>query len=250
MHKTNFPFRLPRLAPITVKKALVFLAAALAQAGAWAATYTYAGVPYISSAITDYSNCTAGTCANFTAGMSQSGSFTTAALLPAHLSNADIASLITSFSFSDGLTPYDSSDPDTALVGAQASTNASGGVLGIELNFQHWADSPHVLGSRMDVMVLHLLARKNSQCQGVVFQSPGGRDVCQHEDFDGASSRVTFSSSVAPGAWTVTGLPPVAPTAVPALGDWAALCLACVLAGTGWWTTQRRLFRRGGAGLP
>jgi hypothetical protein len=233
-----------------VKKYLVFLAAALVQAGAWAATYTYAGAPYTAAAITNYSNCTAGACANFTAAMAQSGSFSTVAPLPANLNNADIASLITSFSFSDGLSQYNSADPDTTLVGAQASTNASGGVLAIELSFQHWADnSPHVLGSRMDVMILRLLARKNSQCQGVVFQSPSGREVCQHVDFDAASSRVTFSAPVVPGAWTVTGLPPAAANAVPALGDWAAPCLACVLAGTGWWMTQRRSFRRGGTGL-
>lgn len=232
-----------------MKKYLVSLAVALLQTGAWAATYTYAGVPYTAAAIANYSNCAAGICSNFIAGMSQSGSFTTAALLPADLNNADIASLITSFSFSDGLTQYNSADPDTTLVGAQASTSASGGVLAIELSFQHWAGSPHVLGSRMDVMVLQLLARKNSQCQGIVFQSPGGRDVCQHVDFDAASSRVTFAAPVVPGAWTVTGLPPAAANAVPALGDWAALCLACVLAGTGWWMTQRRSFRRGGVGL-
>jgi hypothetical protein len=226
-----------------VKKYLVFLAAALVQAGAWAATYTYAGVLYTAAAITNYSNCAAGACGNFTAAMAQSGSFTTMAPLPANLNNADIASLITSFSFSDGLTPFISADPDTTLVGAQASTNASGGVLAIELSFQHWADnSPHGLGSRMDVMVLHLLARKNSQCQGAVSPSPTGRDVCQHVDFDAASSRVTFAGTVTPGVWTVSGLAPVAATAVPALGDWAVLCLACVLAGTGWCTTRRRRF--------
>lgn len=223
-----------------MKKYLVFLAAALVQAGARAATYTYAGVPYTAAAITNYSSCTAGTCANFTAAMAQSGSFTTVAPLPANLNDADIAALITSFSFSDGLTPFISSDPDTTLVGAQASTNASGGVLAIELNFQHWADSSHVFGSRIDVMVLQLLARKNSQCQGVVFQSPSGRDVCQHVDFDAASSRVTFSGPVTPGAWTVTGLSPVATNAVPTLGEWGLLLLALLMISVGWMTMGRR----------
>ena len=109
-----------------MKKYLVFLAAALLQAGAWAVTYTYVGSTYAPSAITDYTNCTIGTCGNFTAAMSQSGSFTTAAPLPANLSNADIASLITSFSFSDGLTQYNNSDPETTLYSGQAYTDASG----------------------------------------------------------------------------------------------------------------------------
>lgn len=223
-----------------MKKVLVFLAAALLQAGAWAVTYTYTGVPYTPSVITNYTNCAAGACDNFTPAMSQTGSFTTATTLPPDLANADIAPLITSFSFSDGLTQYNGADPDTTLVGATAFTDASGGVLAIALSFQHWSTSIHAFGSRMDVMVLHLLARKNSQCQGAIFQSPNGRDVCQTVDFDAASSRVTFASPVTPGSWDVTSLPPAVAKAVPTLGEWSLLLLAALMGGAGWWQVRRR----------
>ena len=222
-----------------MKKYLVFLAVALLQAGAWAVTYTYAGSAYAPSAITDYTNCTIGTCGNFTAAMSQSGSFTTAAPLPDNFSNADIASLITSFSFSDGLTQYNSSDPETTLYSAKAFTDASGGVLDIYLTFFHWQASPHVIGSRIDMMVLRQGVRKNGHCQGAVFQTSGGQDVCSEVAFDASSSAIGPNPSTI-GTWTVTGLPPVAANAVPTLGEWSLLLLALVMISVGWMTMSRR----------
>ena len=67
-----------------MKKYLVFLAAALLQAGAWAVTYTYTGSSYTAPTLTNHAGpgCPIGACGDFTTSMSQYGTFTTVSPLP------------------------------------------------------------------------------------------------------------------------------------------------------------------------
>ena len=220
-----------------MKKYLVFLTAALLQAGAWAVTYTYTGSTYAPATVNNNTTCTTGTCGAFTSAMSHSGSFTTVAPLPANLSNFYILPLITSFSFSDGLTQYNSADPETTSMGAWADTDASGNILFISMNLIHWQASPHVIGTRFDAMYLANLTRKNSHCMGAVFPSTGYGDGCQQLGADTSTSSVT---SIPAGAWAVTDLPPVASTAIPTLSEWGLLLLASLMLGAGWMAVGRR----------
>ena len=221
-----------------MKKYLVFLAAALLQAGAWAVTYTYTGSTYTAPTLTNHAGpgCPIGACGDFTTSMSQYGTFTTVSPLPPNF-NGNIAPLITGFNFNDGLTTYSSVDPNTTLTSAIGWTDASGALVGAGLNFQRWHTSaPHSIGDRVDQMVLEQGAYRNSPCN-VVTTPPGG-DVCNAVSFDASSSNV-FGVPSASGTWTAIGIPPMGGvTSVPTLSEWGLMMLACLLAALG--LRQRR----------
>lgn len=93
--------------------AAVFVAIALPSAS-WGTTYNYVGLPY-STEIAFLENytppCTTGNCANYTGDMQVTGYINLAAPIPANQTNRDITSLITSFSFSDGVHTFANTDP-------------------------------------------------------------------------------------------------------------------------------------------
>lgn len=224
-----------------MKKYLVFLAAALLQAGAWAATYTFTGPNYSAANITNFTSCPGGSgdCGAYTTAMAQGGSFTTAAPLPGNLNNVDITALVTAFSFSDGLTVYASTDPQVTLLGVGANT--IGGVLQITFALQRWqTPAPNVLGDHVDLMTINAggSGSHNALCTFPPVVNPQGNIYCST-----ANAANVYSSwlSAAPGGvWTVTGLPPVAHNAVPTLGEWGLLVLASLMIGAGWVTAGRR----------
>ena len=102
--------RLRRWARSCVAAILLLVAGAPAMAETYAAT----GGNY--TVFTNFTApCGAGACANYLNTMSASGAFTTVGPLPANLAAQPIRPLMTAFRFTDGLTIYDSSDPNCLL---------------------------------------------------------------------------------------------------------------------------------------
>jgi len=236
---TRQPVNFTHLEKVTMKKVLVFLAAALLQTGAWAATYTYTGEPYSASAISNYTNCIVGDCGNFTTSMFQTGSFTTAAPLPAGLNNGDISSLITGFDFSDGLTSYSNTAGDTLLYSASAVTDANGVFKDATLIFIRWpTPAPHAPGDRYDMLILHSAALHNYECGQVNDPNNG---VCSSGVLSASAS--VIDGTPVKGTWKVAeaggGV-----NSVPTLGEWGLLLLAVLTAGAGA-AVQRKSFRPG-----
>lgn len=220
-----------------MKKTLLLLAALFVQASAWSATYTYAGPPYGAANLHNYTNCIPGfgNCGTYTTAMAQAGSFTTAAPLPGTLNGDDITAQITSFSFSDGLTTYASSDPQVALVSITAIT--TGGNLDFGVTLQRWqAPAPHVQGDHLDWMNVRYGGGHNAECQTVPVSTTQGAVMCGTTYMGDVYS--SWHDANAGGVWTLAALPPAVPTAVPTLSEWGLMLLAGALAALG--LRQRR----------
>ena len=221
-----------------MQKHLALLAlAAFTHAGAWAATYTYTGNPYDPAALHNFTApCGVGNCGSFTPAMFQSGWFTTLHPLPAGLGNANIASLVTGFEFSDGLTTYSSAAGDF-LYSAYADTAANGAFINADLTFFHW-DTAVVQHGRVNQMSLHGFVNHNYDCDTV---NVPGNGVCNVSNA-GTSSSYVDDHPRTTGTWLVTGLP--APgagvNAVPTLSEWGVLLLAGLMAGIGGWLARQR----------
>jgi hypothetical protein len=170
-----------------MKKYLVFLAAALLQADAWAATYTYTGPAYSPPDLHNFTSCPPGTgnCGAYTTAMAQTGSFTTAAPLPSNLNSQDITAQLTSYSFSDGLTTYSSGDPQVTLVSVSATT--TGGVLDFSVHLVRWqTPAPHVIGDHLDQVLVTESGQHNAVC-GNIQVNPQG-DSCGTSNAGGVFS--------------------------------------------------------------
>lgn len=159
--------------------------------------------------------------------------------MPGNLNNADITALVTSFSFSDGLTVYASTDPQVTLLGVGANT--TGGVLQITFAVQRWqTPAPNALGDHVDLMNISAggSGSHNALCTFPPATNPQGNIYCTT-----ANAANVYSSwlSAAPvGVWTVSGLPPIGTTAVPTLGEWGLLLLAALMLGAGWMAVGRQ----------
>lgn len=175
--------------------ALLALAAfaAFAQAGAWAATYTFTGPIYAN--LKDFTPpCAAGPCVNFTAAMRQTGQFTTNQPLLANQSGLDIAPFITSYFFNDGVTDYDSANgADTRLEKAMVNTDANGQIVDSNIVLLHWQTASHGAGDRLRYMAVNLASYANRPC--VSLTSP---DICHSYVDDGATSHAFAHGS---GGW-------------------------------------------------
>ena len=195
---------------------------------AWASvTYTFTGANYTST--TNFTACTTGPCANYTTSMMVTGSFTLASALGANVSNQNIASLITAYSFSDGINTYTNTDPNSRIYEALVSTNASGNITSSDLLLEEWQSgtSPHSVGNRFAYIFIigttNALGNNNEGCASVGTTSPssGVADVCNAVNPDTASS----SASGPSGTWGGGS------TAVPTLGEWGTICLVGLLVG-------------------
>jgi hypothetical protein len=89
-------------------------------------TYSYTGALY--SGATNFTTCEAGDCQNFAASQSVSLSFQTAAPLSPNLSSVNVASLVTAFTASDGLTTYSSGDAQSYIFTLTVSTDLNGAI--------------------------------------------------------------------------------------------------------------------------
>ena len=216
--------RLRRLARSCVAAILLLVAGAPAMAETYAAT---AGNYTVFTNFT--APCGLGTCANYLNTMNASGTFTTAAPLPANLAAQPIRPLMTAFRFTDGLTIYDSSDPNVRVRRADVSTNASGSVTAADFLIQRWqTGGVHGAGDRLDqVRVANgaTTGLHNLTCNTVVpvVIDP---DSCFSVNLDASTSRAD-----GPGAlFAVAVVAAVSVSAIPTLSTWALLVLAGVMA--------------------
>lgn len=212
----------------------------VASAPGFAATYAGSAAPY--ATFTNFTPpCAIGACANYNNTMNASGTITTAAPLPPNLSVQPIRPLLTAFTFTDGLTVYDSSDPSVRVRRADVSTDANGVVISADFLIQRWqAGGVHTAGDRLDQVRVasgSTTGLHDLFCNTVA--TVIDPDSCQSVNLDGSTSRadgpgVTFAA-VAPA--------PAAPiTPVPTLSTWVLFMLAGALA----LATSRSSFRRTG----
>ncbi|RMA60248.1 putative secreted protein (IPTL-CTERM system target) [Acidovorax sp. 100] len=218
-----------------MKKYLVLLAAALLQASAWAATYTFTG-PLYTTVNPFTAPCAKPTCANFTTAMRQTGSFTTAAPLAPNLDTVLITGLIQSYSFNDGLTQFDSGDTETQLRYAYVTTDAAGNIVDQNIGISRWQTASHATNDRLDYLSVNAGSYSNAYCQ-----AQNVPDVCSLLNTDASSSYV--SASIGLGGW-VTSAPAAAATSVPTLSEWGLLLMACLVGGAGWRQVRRRATSR------
>jgi len=204
-----------------MKKHVALLAlAAFAHTGTWATIYTFTGPTY--NSVTPYTApCATGSCANFTTAMQQTGSFTINAPLAGNLNNANITSLITSYSFNDGLTQYTwdvaTQQPNDKLVFAHITTDSAGNIVDENIVIQKWQTAAHNTNARLDSISVNSGSYKNLYCLTPAISS----GTCSLGDVDPSTS-YTFAHQGGGSAWTSTAAPAnVAPTitsAVPPAG--------------------------------
>ncbi len=243
---------LARAAPTRGAIILGLLFGALASP-ALATTYTYTGAVYAST-VPFPGPCGAGTCTNYTTAMSLTGSFTTAAPLGANLANVDIAALVTSFSFNDGINTYSSADPNTRILSFHAATDSSGvPSSSMFLDIEKWitGSTPHSgtdrysefdIDSSVDVV-------NNLPCTGVG-TTGGTADTCTSGS--GSDNSTSSASNGTAGVWAiaggsgggVVGFGATTPANVPTLSQWALLLLIASVCGAGVAAAHRRRRRR------
>ncbi len=200
-----------------IKPFLCFLLAIVASSAALAATYVYSGPPYTSVGGT------------YNTGMRISGVFTTATPIPPNLSNTEIGvgglRLVTSWSFSDGVTTFTNGDSsiyanDYSLIpsgtGADfvVSTDAAGNITAFSIGLEkpRSVGLPPIFVDAFRVATAPVLYRATSQspclsyiviilsgCAG--FNDPG-------PNFGSAQTAGSFSTS------TVQAIPALAPGSV------------------------------------
>lgn len=188
-----------------MKKYLVLLASAFLQAGAWALTYTYTGPTYSSPTHDFTAPCAAGTCTNFTTAMRQTGSMTTNQPLPPNLNHVEVSSYISGYSFSDGVTQYNSSGIPERLLYAYVTTDAAGNITGSDIVIIRWQTANHLIGGRIDHIAVNQGSFSNEVCAGM-----GNPGMCTGTAEDTATS-YAFAQAVN-GGWA-----PIAPAAAQAV---------------------------------
>jgi len=198
---------------------------------AYSATYVYTGLNYTN--FINHTTCTAGTCADYTTSMSATGSFTTAIPLAPNLSAVEIAPLVTSYSFFDGLNTYTSGDPNGRIYQFQVSTDASGAIVaaGTTVTLHTWTtgSSPHAAGDRFNEVFLQSsgdAASNNMTCAGVGTSSAGDPDTCSGIAVNTDLSQATNFS---PGAWVAS----VGAIEVPTVSIWGLTALGSILLAVG-----------------
>lgn len=213
------------------RKIAAFCSLMLALGTAHAVSYSYLTPTY--STVTSYNApCSGGSCATFTTAMQLQGTFTTATALAPNLANAETASLVTTYAFSDGLTSYSSADALSRLFRLSVSTDAAGAITSLSLTLQKWhGNPPHGVNARYDQVMTSLTvtdARHNLQCN-VVGTSPfsGIADSCNVLGFDLSMSIASANASAPPVASSTS--PVSAPNSVPTLAETALLSLIALL---------------------
>jgi hypothetical protein len=206
---------------------ILVLICAFVHTGTLAATYTFAGPTY-GNPTPFTAPCATPTCANFTVAMKQTGSFTTAAPLAPNLGNAFITNLIQSYSFSDGITHFSSADPESHLLYATVSTDATGNIIGENIAVNRWQTADHGVNGRLNAMSINLASWSNAYCQNL-----SGPDVCSLMAEDASTSYVFAHAN---NGWTRS----IASASVPTLGDWGLLALTCLMVTLGWPRVRQR----------
>lgn len=193
--------------------ALVVYGVAVAAHATITYTYSYTGQPYSKGKIANFTPpCGAGSCANYSGTMSITGSFTTAAPLPPNLpSRTDIPGLVTSYSFTDGINLFSSTDPNSRRYEVRAQTDSSGNIVasGMDISLERWqtGSSPHAVNDRFANVGIgfgHDSAINNAPCSEIASPPPSppvDSDSCAGFRTDESHSSATGGSS---GTWSIT----------------------------------------------
>ncbi|MBD9391409.1 MULTISPECIES: IPTL-CTERM sorting domain-containing protein [unclassified Acidovorax] len=184
---------------------------------------------------TNFTVCGTPPCQNFTAAMSTSGSFTTTAPLAANLASAQLGALVSAFSFSDGLTTYTHTDPNTRVWNFRVTTDASGAITGVNILIQRWISgaAPHNIGDRFSFFETSTTAaRHNMFCSGIAVSTAGVADSCGFAGSDTSTSSAIPVSLV----WSAA----VAASSIPTLSEWALMAMAGWMAMVAFQRLQRR----------
>ena len=182
-------------------------------------TYHYEGPTY--NVRTGYTEpCSGGPCADYAFAMRVSGSFTTAAPLAPNLSKVDIVALVTSYTFSDGIHTYSSSNGSSWLVYFDASTNASGvptAAMFVDIATWITGATPHKAGDRFSEFFIDgsVDAQNNATCSGVG-PKHGVTDACV-TSFTDTSTSFAFSQT---GVWTISLGEVESASIIPTLSEW------------------------------
>lgn len=168
--------------------------------------------------VADYALCDYGVCANYSTSMGVSGWFETGSPLPANLPLSESRSLVTAFSFTDGVNTYSSSDPNVRSFRFWLSTNSASNIGGNVIIVSRWLNgtSPHAAsalpaeGDRVAYVSLigqQGAGNNNWNCSLVDVSGSGDADTCI------TMSQQMEAVSTGSGAqleWrTVTVVPPV-----------------------------------------
>jgi hypothetical protein len=216
-----------------VKKAFLGLAAAIAASASSGATVNITSTGNY-TAFSNYTSCTtapAVPCANFLPGQNVSGTFTTSGPLPANAINLEVGSLVTAYSFSNGLDVIASSDSAARLNTLRVSTDASGNVTAVNnLQASLWLSgaTPHTPGDRVSyVFVVGSLGNgmHNASCFTVTTGASGVPDTCTSV---AASDTSRSQANSAPVSLTPPVVP-AGPVAIPTLSQWGTMLMASLL---------------------
>lgn len=213
---------------------LLFAGAAAAQA-----TYTFMPPGNYTVVQPDATpGCSIAPCADYTAGMTVMGSFTTASVLPPNFSG-NAYPLLQSFSFNDGLTTYASSDAQVTVRYFDLTTDATGAITGFNVLIQRWRTATPTVGSgavdnRFDMVQMTgvLTAGENEmECAFAIGASPG---AAVPNSCTGWQGSLDYTYATAPvGSFVLTA-------AVPTLSEWAMILFGVLLAGGAALMVQRR----------
>lgn len=179
--------------------------------------------------------------------MHASGSFTLSTPLAANLSFYSAISKLTSYSFSNGITTFTSSDPNSRFATLVVSTDSAGNITNAILELVEWqtGSSPHSVGDRtaelsIDTYSPSSLTRNNAPCV-IVGPDPATfiPDSCNSYGpigfpLDPAESIATITSA----SESVSSGP--VPTGVPALSEWGGGILTGLLVGVAWLSLRRQ----------
>ena len=165
-------------------------------------------------------------CANFTPAMGHSGSFTVASPLAPNLAFQDISSLLTAYSFSDGINTYSSTDVNSRIYLFAVETDAQGQVTDAQIFLERWltgTNGAHVPGDRFSIMALGLIGYHNAICAEVAASPSNGTELCAElTNEDEALSAAGYSGPSL--AWSRASLSDQI-VSVPTLSQWALLAM-------------------------
>ncbi len=190
-----------------IHRATLSLLATLLSLPALAVTYQYTG-PNFTSVSNFTPPCPAtSVCANYAVGMRITGSFSTAAPLPAGFAGSVVGS-ITSYSFSDGVNTIASTGSGSRLSGFYLRTDSSGAIIYAQIGLQQWqrGAGTHAVGDKYNNIYLNSPGSSHAgvnsfTCMAVGISPAGAADACTQpgEGIDGSSALVNPGT----GVWTL-----------------------------------------------
>lgn len=200
-------------------------------------TYTFGGPAY--GSFVNHTACAVGTCGDFDATMRVTGTMTTFEPLPPGLAAQLMNGIVAAYAFSDGLTTYDSTDPQVREGFVFFGTDGFGvpsDTLFVLMRWQQGA-GPHAPGDRADVLQISgptVQGGKNINCPTVdVFVITGEADFCGIAPDSGTS----IATGTGIGGWSG---PPRSVVPVPGPAGRALVLLATLVALAGAIASRRR----------